>query len=339
MKRGNASFLERLPLCKQRPVIAYGITVAICLAAFVIRLFADTLMPLGYPFLAFFPAVVLSAFLFGAKPGLLAGLLCGAVSWYCFIPPVFSVKMSGGVLFALCFYMFVVTIDVVLIDWLQRVNARLADERERSRRFAERGEVLFRELQHRVSNNLQVVSGLLALQRRTVDDEAARHALDEASRRLGLIGRIHRQLYDPHGEQLHVRDFLDQLGPHLIDASGKGGIACRVDVEGDFTLSQNAAVPMALIVAESVSNAIEHGFADRDAGQIDIRAVRLADGGFEVRIVNDGEGLPAGFDVTAVNSLGLKLSQVLARQLGGSFDLIGGGSTTALLRLPPSVAA
>ncbi|MGC6328068.1 sensor histidine kinase [Rhizorhabdus sp. FW153] len=334
LKDDSASFLERLPLGRNRPVLRYGAVLAICALCFVIRWVADPVMPAGYPFVTFFPGVILSTFLFGIAPGVLAAVLCGFASWYCFIPPTFSAKFSGGVMFAMAFYALVVLIDVALIDWLQRMNRRLAAERERSRKLAERGEVLFRELQHRVSNNLQVVSGLIALQKKSISDEAARAALDEASRRLGLIGRIHRQLYDPHGDQLHIRDFLDQLGPDLIDASGKPGICCQVLVEEDFALEPDAAVPMALIIAEAVSNALEHGFGDREQGCVEITAQRTTDGMLEVRVTDDGAGLPTGFSLEQTNSLGLKLAQALARQLGGSFDLFAGRVTTALLKLP-----
>lgn len=334
LKDETASFLERLPLGRNRPVLRYASVLAICALCFFVRWIADPVMPAGYPFVTFFPGVILSTFLFGIGPGILAAVLCGVASWYCFIPPSFSAKFSGGVMFAMAFYALVVLIDVALIDWLQRMNRRLAVERERSRKLAERGEVLFRELQHRVSNNLQVVSGLIALQKKSVSDEAARVALEEAARRLGLIGRIHRQLYDPHGDQLHIRDFLDQLGPDLIDASGKPGICCRVIVEDDFALEPDAAVPMALIIAEAVSNALEHGFGDRDEGRVEISAQRTADGMLELRVTDDGAGLPTGFSLEQTNSLGLKLAQALARQLGGSFDLVAGRVTTALLRLP-----
>lgn len=322
-------------MARNRPALAYFGAIAICALALAVRLLAGPYLPGGYPYVAFFPAVVLSTFLFGLGPGVLAAFLCGVTAWYCFIPPVFSVKMSGSIAFALIFYSVVVAIDILLIEWMQRANRRLAHERERSRQLAERGELLFRELQHRVSNNLQVVGGLLAIQMRTISDDAARAALEEASRRLALIGRIHRQLYDPHGERLHLRAFLEQLGLDLIDTAGRPGIVYRVEGEADLRLPAEAAVPMALIVAEAVANAIEHGFADRDTGLIVVHVGHDAGGALELSVVDDGAGLPPGFTLAAADSLGLKLAQMLARQLGGTFDLIEReGRTTALLRLP-----
>lgn len=330
----GAPLLDRLPLGRDRPVLAYGCALLLCAFAFVVRWFAAPALAIGYPFVSFFPATILSTFLFGVGPGIMAGVLYGFIAWYCFIPPAFEVKMSGSIAFVICFYVVVVAINIIVIDWLQRANIRLGTERERSRMLAERSELLFRELQHRVSNNLQVVSGLLALQMRSIADESAKLALDEAARRLGLIGRIHRQLYDPHGSQLQLSAFLDQLVADLIDASGRAGVEYRIESDDDFDLPPEAAVPMALIIAESISNAIEHGFARRESGSILIRATRAADGGLDLEVIDDGRGLPVGFDLGRTDSLGLKLAQMLARQLGGSFSLSGTEHTTATLRLP-----
>lgn len=325
--------LERFPLARGRPVLAYGTAIGISIVAWAIRLMVADILPPGYPYVAFFPAVIVTTFLFGVGPGSVVAVICGIMAWYCFIPPEFTFKMSGGIAFALLFYTLIVSIDIVLIDWMQRANRRLSQERERSRQLAERGEILFQELQHRVSNNLQVVGGLLALQRKGVTDTAARLALDEAARRLALIGRIHRRLYDPHGDQLDLGQFLEQLGADLVDTNGNPGIACRVEAEPDIRMSADAAVPIALIVAESVANALEHGFAGRDSGMILVQARREASGALELRVIDDGAGLPPDFDLAQCDSLGLKLAQMLARQLGGAFSLSTDGHTTAMLRV------
>lgn len=325
--------LERLPLGRDRPWLAYGCVFLICLFSFAVRYFVQTAMPIGYPYIAFFPTVMAATFLFGFGPGIFAGLLCGVVAWYCFLPPVFEVKLSRSVLFAVGFYSVVAAVNIALIHTLQRMNLRLIDERERNRKLAERGELLFRELQHRVSNNLQVVSGLLALQMRDIADEKARLALDESARRLGLIGRIHRQLYSPHGEQLQLSAFLEQLGADLIDSGGKPGVELQVLVDEEVELPAEAAVPVALIVAEAVSNAIEHGFAGRDVGHILIRALMIGNA-LEIVVADDGGGLPDGFTLEGADSLGLKIARMLAQQLAGDFGLTSDAGTIARLRLP-----
>lgn len=333
MDRPSQRLLQRLPLASGRPVLSYGFAILLSIVAASIRLLVDGILPMGYPYLSFFPAVILAAFLFGRGPGIVAAVTCGFIAWYAFIPPEFSFKLSAGVAVSLAFFAFVSAIDIAIVHWMQRSNRRLLDERVRSGELAERSELLFRELQHRVSNNLQVVAALLTLQKRDVGDPAARAALDEAARRLALIGRIHRQLHDPSGAQIGMAAFLDQLGRDLIDAAGKPGIRHHLTVDDDVELAPDAAIPVALIVAEAISNAIEHGFADREHGEI---RVALGRQGKDVvlTIADDGHGLPDGFDLACSNSLGLRIATTFARQLGGRFEMVPGQGAIARLTLP-----
>ncbi len=325
--------MDRLPLRPARPSHAYLFATLFCLTSLALRLVADRVLPDGYPYVSFFPAVILSCFLFGVRAGVYAALLCGILAWYFFIPPRYSFTFSPAVAMGLAFYSMVASIDIVLIHWMQRANADLAVERERSRTLAENRELLFRELQHRVSNNLQVVAGMLSLQRRHVDNDVARHALDDASARLGLVGKISRALYNPSGEGQDVRAFLTTLSTDVVEASGRTDIALRVDAPAGLTLDPNIMVPMALIVAEAVSNAIEHGLPDR-AGRIHVEME--TDEGLHLRIMDDGHGVAPDFDMTGNGCLGLRIAHALARQLDGRFRLAPapGGGAVAQLDLP-----
>jgi two-component sensor histidine kinase len=326
------SFIERLPLLRGRPLLGYIAVFAISAIGLAVRFpLMGTLV--GYPFLTFFPAVILSSFLFGFGPGLFAAIICGFAAWYVFIPPFYTFHVDASTVWAMSFYAVVVAVDIFLISKLQASVKRQIAERERANLLAERTEILFRELQHRISNNLQMVGGLLTLQRRDVSDPAARAALDEAARRLGLIGRIHRQLHDPKGEQIRFGLFLRELVDGLIDSGGKPGIALTLETDDDIALPPDAAIPIAIIVAEAVANALEHGFPDRDQGSIEITAKRH-DRELRVMVADDGLGLPEGFDLSASRSLGLRLAQMLAKQLGGGFTLSRDGRTVARLILP-----
>lgn len=337
-RRSLSSLAERVPLLRGRPLIALALTVALCVVGLFTRWAADPLLPPGFPYVTFFPAVILASVLFGARAGLVAGMLCGLAAWYWFIPPVgFGWGFGTGV--ALTFYVFVVVTDLLLVHWMQRANRRLAAERERSARLAETRELLFRELQHRVSNNLQVAAALLSLQRRKVAQPEARAALDEASRRLALIGRISRQLYDAGGGTRSLRTFLEPLCHDVIDACGRPGVSLAVHADADLALESDHAVPVALIVAEAISNAVEHGFAGRETGRLDV-ALRRAGDGTIVEVRDDGHGLPPGFALDGSDSLGLRIAVTLAAQLGGRFTLEQGGEpggergTLARLALP-----
>ncbi|MBH1992190.1 MAG: DUF4118 domain-containing protein [Sphingomonadaceae bacterium] len=331
MQRNNARFVERLPLVLDRPVYSYGLTLLFCGAALFLRFAAAPLLPSGYPFVTFFPAVILASFLFGVGPGIFAAIVCGLMSWYFFIPPVHLLAINPAVVMAMLFYSAVVAVDIILIHFMQRANFSVAVERERSRALAENRELLFHELQHRVSNNLQVVAAMLTLQRRHVDHEVARHALDSASARLALIGRISRALYEPSGKGQDMQAFLTTLTADVLEASGREDVALTIDVPDGLTLDPNITVPLALIVAESVNNAIEHGLPDR-AGRI-VVTLAAQGGALDLRVVDDGHGVAPDFQIGAGNSLGLRIANALASQLGGHFSLAPGVQSGAVARL------
>lgn len=327
-------WLERLPIARDRPVLAFAAMLMLVAVALALRFAADPGLPQGFPYVTFFPAVIVSSFLFGTRIGAVAGVLCGLLAWYFFIGERESFAFGAGTAVALGFYMLVIGTDLLIIHWLQRANASLARERELSRALARTRELLFRELQHRVSNNLQVAAGLLSVQKRRVADPDARAALDEASRRLALIGRISRQLYDAEGATRSMRAFLEPLCADVVDASGRTGIRCTVTAADDALLAPDAAIPLALIVAEAVANAIEHGFEGRADGTIEVELVRDGAEMVRVEVRDDGHGIPEGFDIEASGSLGLRIATMLAAQLNGSFELVRGKGAIARLTLP-----
>ena len=319
MQRTNQRFVERLPLVLPRRWHSYALTALFCFTAFGLRLVAQGFLPIGYPFVSFFPAVIVATFLFGVRPGIFAGILCGFLSWYFFIPPVETMALNPGVILALFFYGLVVAIDIALIHFMQRANFSLAVERERSRALADNRELLFHELQHRVSNNLQVVAAMLSLQRRHIDHEAARRALDDAANRLALIGRISRALYDPSEEGQDVHAFLTKLTKDVVEASGRDDISVTVVAPSGTKLESAVAVPLAIIVAEAVSNAIEHGLP-HSGGSITV-TLEDSSGALSLKIADDGKGLAENFDLSDGDSIGLKIASALAGQLSGRFAL------------------
>lgn len=327
--------LEHLPLLAGRRTLAYAITLVFCVVAWWLRLVLDPYFPPGFPYLTFFPAVILASFLFGRGPGIVAALLCGLLAWYFFIPPVHSFSMGRGTGVALFFYAGVVTVDILLVHWMQVANARLAAERARSDALAARTEILFEELQHRVSNNLQMVGAMLALQRRAVADGEAKRAIGEAASRLQLIGRIQRRLYGSRGEPLALDAFLTALVEDLAESAGRPGIRHIVEAHTAVLLPPDRAIPLALIVAEAIANAIEHGFADRDTGTILLQVCAQA-AHVSLTIHDDGVGVAEGFDVATVDSLGLRIARSLCHGLGAELRILPGhpGTRVELSNIP-----
>lgn len=326
--------LQRLPLAQDRAWLRYGFAFVSSGAALALRWGLDSVLPPGFPYLTFFPAVIVTAFFFGLGPGMFAAVVCGLASWYWFIPPEgFGLAYASAV--ALGFYVLIVTVDIALVHWMQRANAQLAVERNRASTLAATREMLFKELQHRVGNNLQMVASLIGLQKRALVEPAAVEALSDAACRVAVVGRIQRSLYSPDGEPLELGAFLQALLRDTIDAAGRSDVAVDfANRAGSVLLEPAYAIPAALVVTEAVSNALEHGFADR-SGTI---AVTLANegGGHVVTVIDDGRGLPDGFALEQSDSLGLRIARNLAASLGGGFTLESAGpgqGTVATIRL------
>jgi len=126
-------WIEQLPIARERFVLGVSATVAIASAAWILRTVAAPYLPPGFPYVTFFPAVIVTSFLFGARLGSLSALLCGLLAWYFFIPPARGFVLTQAAGLALAFYVFVVTMSLALAHWRQVAHNRLALEQEANR--------------------------------------------------------------------------------------------------------------------------------------------------------------------------------------------------------------
>lgn len=327
---------ETLPRLRNNAAFKYTFCVGAFLLALVIRLALDADLPPGLPFLTFFPAVILSALVAGLWPGIICAVISGLAALYFFVNPYYSFKMDYGATIAMAFYFFVVGIDIALIHVITKSLEQLRQERNRSADLSRRTEIMFSELQHRVSNNLQTVAGLLLLQETDVDDPKARQALREAGNRITLLGRLHRKLHDPNVASVDFGAFLEELSRDVIQAAGVKGVDCAVDTSG-IDIAPRQFIPLALIVTELVSNALEHGFADGRCGTVRIICRNdSSTGEVALTVEDDGRGLPADFDLQTTKSLGLYIAKSLAQQIGGRLTMTGGQGTRCTLSFPAS---
>ncbi|CAN5387141.1 sensor histidine kinase [soil metagenome] len=331
MGRGE-KLIARLPLWRTMPIPQAAGTLSLVAISLGVRFAVDRIVPAGFPFVTFFPAAILSGFLFGVRNGVVAGVLCGISAWWFFIAPASHYAVNAGSIAAMMLYTFVVATELGVIYLMQRAHGALVRERRRCEALASSRGLMFNELRHRVSNNLQVAAGLLSLQRRRVTDPEAAAALDEATRRLSTIGRISRSLYDPDGAALGLDQLLSRLCDDVLDASGRDDVTIAVTAQGAPTIEPDAAIPAALIVAEAVANAIEHGFANGRGGRIEVRIAQTGQN-LEISVTDDGHGLPDGFDLNKSESLGLRIATMLARQMNGNFSLSGESGARAVLAL------
>jgi two-component system, sensor histidine kinase PdtaS len=332
---GDLSPLASLPVWRHSPLSAYGFGVAAFALAFVARFFLNGILPAGFPFVTFVPMIALTAFVAGLGPGILVTVLSAAAAWYVFIPPRYSFDLTPEGALALAIFLATSAIVVAIIHIMHSALARLRAERARSAQLAEQREILFAELQHRISNNLQVVSALMSLQKSSLSDEQARQALSEASQRLALIAKLNRKLHDPANAGLDLKEFLRELCQDVSRAAGIEDAGCHVKGVEGVALPADKAVPLALIVTELLNNSIEHGFAGGGPGELHMDLERSGADEIVLTVQDNGHGLPAGFDLKHARSLGLRIVQSLAQQIGARLEFFSDGGTTCRLTFAP----
>jgi two-component sensor histidine kinase len=162
-----ARWVERLPLLRHRPVLGTAVMLTLVVAATVFRETAHPLLPPGFPFVTFFPAVILTSFLLGVRLGAVSALLCGLSAWYFFIDPLNGFDLSYRTQVAMAFYLFVVGTDLALVQWMQAANRQLIDERELSRNLVASREQVVRELEFRIRDGMKAAAALLESETKT----------------------------------------------------------------------------------------------------------------------------------------------------------------------------
>lgn len=196
-------------------------------------------------------------------------------------------------------------------------------------------EATIREVHHRVKNNLQTVASLLRIQGRRANSEEVQRALAEATERVASMAVVHELLAASTDEEI---DFTE-AAETVVDMvrRGLGGDASGVDVTcrgSSGNVPAQVAASLALVVAELVHNAIEHGFEGQDSGSVVVEMRRLAEE-FVLTVRDDGTGLPDGFDLQDTPNLGLEIVRTIVEDdLQGTLSLGKGRGTTVTVRFP-----
>ncbi len=197
-----------------------------------------------------------------------------------------------------------------------------------------------REIHHRVKNNLQTVAALLRLQARRLQAPDARAALEEAVRRVGSIAIVHETLSQTSEEAVDFDDIAGRVTMMAGEVSAAEAPVTPV-LSGRFgPLPGSVATPLALVLAELLQNALQHGLSQpaggTSAGSLTVHAERRPQQ-LIVTVTDNGAGLPAGFDLDKSTSLGLQIVRTLVvAELGGRLQITprAAGGTAVLVDLP-----
>jgi len=154
-------------------------------------------------------------------------------------------------------------------------------------------DLTIREIHHRVKNNLQTVASLLRIQARQSTSEEVKQSLAQAMRRVSAIALVHDVLSEGIEQSVSFDQVFKRILMLVAELASSFHTMVKTEIEGEFgELTAERATTLALVLTEVVTNAIEHGLADR-SGNVVVRVER-GDGQLAVEVTDDGVGLTEG---------------------------------------------
>ena len=182
--------------------------------------------------------------------------------------------------------------------------------------------ILLQEIHHRVKNNMQIISSLLNLQTRYVNDQKAIDVLKESQNRVKSMAMIHEKLYlSKDLSHINFGDYIQSLVTNLFYSYNIEKTHIKPVLEVDnLNLNIDTAVPCGLIISELVSNCLKYAFPPGMNGEIFI-SLKFVDNKYELIIGDNGVGMSEKIDFNNLETLGLLLVNNLTEQLDGEMTV------------------
>jgi PAS domain S-box-containing protein len=221
-------------------------------------------------------------------------------------------------------------IQSVVRDISQRKAAEAA-----IKKLLDEKELLVREVHHRIKNNMNTISGLLAIHAQMIEEPKAVQALQDADSRVRSMMTLYDRLYRS-GNYLEL-DASTYLGNLLADIAltwqaPNRQIKFIQEIE-NIPLPIQLSFPIGIFINECITNAFKYAFHGDQAGIIRVSMARLAET-LEVVVENDGERIPAEINLETTTSFGMSLMKMMARQLDAKLFINREHGTQIRMSLP-----
>ncbi|MGP1397703.1 MAG: PAS domain-containing protein [Inquilinaceae bacterium] len=193
------------------------------------------------------------------------------------------------------------------VDLERQVDARVAELREALRQKT----TLIHEVDHRVKNNLSMISSLIHLQSRRLVDEESRRSMEMLQRQVDTLASVHSRLYLSESyDKFELTDFVKGLAEDLLIAAGREDIQLDLKLK-DVSIAPNKAASMGLILTEIITNSLKYAF---ESDKLNVLSISIeADDDVRITIADNGPGYP--LNRPQGNSLGRRLIERLAMQI------------------------
>jgi len=183
-------------------------------------------------------------------------------------------------------------------------------------------EILFKEVHHRVKNNLQIIGSLLKFQAAYINDPEVTEIFKESQNRIKSISLIHEKLYQTKDlSRIEFEGYVKTLVTQLFLTFGikPDKVTFSVNANNIF-LSVDNAIPCGLIINELVTNSLKYGFPENKTGHVSVD-MTYENTHYTLKIADNGVGMPEDNEIDKPKTLGLQLVNTLASQLDAQLEL------------------
>ncbi|MDT8411770.1 MAG: tetratricopeptide repeat protein [Vicingaceae bacterium] len=207
-------------------------------------------------------------------------------------------------------------------EQIAKVKDQLNELNYEQKRLLEIQDTLLKEIHHRVKNNLQVITSLLALQSSFIKDNDIKRVFRYAQYRINSMAMVHEMLYQTEDlSKINIKAYVNRLSRNLVHSmcGSKNNVLLSIDITSDLYLNIDTVIPLGLLINEILTNSIKYGI-NKSKGKIYITIEHLSKDNYLMRIGDDGNGFDDESLFRASNSLGLILIHNLTIQLKGSIE-------------------
>jgi PAS domain S-box-containing protein len=200
-------------------------------------------------------------------------------------------------------------------------------------------EVLLQEVHHRVKNNMQVIISLINLQCEAIEDKHICDLLNKTVDRINSMAQVHRQIYKSNDySKVDTFEYIKSIAKTLFISHGVDGTKISMKLgKNAIPISLDSAIPCGLMINELITNSLKYAFPEDRKGEIRAEFKYLGNGEIEMRVSDDGVGIPENLDFRNCDTLGLQIVSALAEhQLGGKISLARANGTEFTIRFKDS---
>jgi len=201
----------------------------------------------------------------------------------------------------------------------------------------EEKEILLREIHHRVKNNLQLITSLLNLQFKNIDDQRVIDAVSKSKDRIYSMALIHTKLYQSSNlTSINFGEYINELVTSVIDSySLNNNIKCDVS-HTNTVFNIDLCINLGIIITELLTNAYKHAFKNKTEGLVKVQLISTANTKHQLIIEDNGTGMKENLDINNPQTLGLEIVSGLIDQIDGTIETSSQGGLKYVIRFESS---